>query len=152
MRIAIGFRCRAADFHWATVSGGSLAPVVENHGKVTAPRTYSDSMKLGFLLTEARSLIRQHKAGIVAIREPEFGRSRCDIPIRWRLRVEGAIVTTACEAGLECHVVVLTKVSSAFGVKKPKALLEADDLRGLNWSKFGLELREAILVAATVLG
>jgi hypothetical protein len=147
-RILLGIRSEPDLFHWAIVEGDADTPILTATDQVEAPNTYSEAEALSFFRDKALHIIGQYRVTDVAIRYPEpFARGPARDSGRKRCRVEGVIMEAASSRSLPVLTAILTTISKHLGTKSAKAYLDRDDLRGLDWSKYSTNRREAILVA-----
>jgi hypothetical protein len=155
VRRAIGFRVEPSSVNWALVEGTSDAPILAVPAeKISAPATYGEPQALAFYRERVRLLLAHHRPQMVAVRYPEtFGRTSMREADHKRCRIEGVIVEAASSLGLLVITGALASISKNLGTKAAKHYLEADNLRGLDWSPYAAKnIREAILVAASALG
>ncbi len=150
---AIGFRAFPQGFHWAVVSGSRAEPILEDAQTVEAPPAFGDCEALKFLEDECRRILDDNVPTSAALREAEFfgkqGKQSVVTAGRKRCRVEGVIAASCGRIGLEAKPGTLVTISSNLSTPKAKELLDKDDLRGIDWSDYKKDLREAILVAVS---
>ena len=155
MKRAIGFRVEPTLVHWALVEGTPEAPILVAVDKIAAPATYDDeSRALTFYRERILLLLSQHSPDRVAVRYAEtFGRRAAGAKDNQRCRIEGVLIEASSSRGLKVVTGALASISKNLGTTGAKRYLEANDLRGLDWSKYPAKnVREAILVAASALG
>lgn len=149
---ALGLRAEVSAVNWAVVEGSREAPVLVAADQAVAPATYDEAASLGWLRAQVRSLIETYSPQVVAIRYPETViRSSAQSSMHRRCRVEGVLVEVARSCGAQVLTGALATISKNLGAKAAKKYLETDELRGLDWSKYTKNRREAILVAASAL-
>jgi hypothetical protein len=151
--VAIGFRVEPKAVHWAVVRGSKDAPVLVADGSIPAPKTYTEAAKLTYFRDRVATIIDQHQPAIAAVRYPEtFGGSRGQTSQQARSRIEGVLLECANSKGLGVITGALKTISSKLGSQSAKAYLVQDELRSLDWSRKGANVREAILVGVAALG
>jgi len=148
----LGLRAEPEGFHWAIVTGTLQQPVLEGSGSETAPKTFSEGEALAWVRQKAAQVIEVFRPNAVAVRYPErVARGFNKDSAKSRCRIEGVLVEVSSTNNLS----VITGALNTFGKhlcsKSPKEDLASEDLRGLDWSKHKDKLREAILVAASLL-
>lgn len=150
---SLGFRAEADAFNWAVVEGHVGAPVLIGAEKAAAPSSYSESAVLSWCRDRVLFLFEQFAPDVVAVRYAEtVRRASSQDSARKRCRVEGVLLEAANSASLRVVTGALVTISKHLGTRSAKAYLDDDNLRGLDWSKFSKNAREAILVAASALG
>jgi hypothetical protein len=97
-------------------------------------------------------IIDVYKPTKIAVRYPEptaMGANKNSA--KSRCRVEGVVLETSSSKGLETVTGALNTFGKYSRSKSPKDDLDCADLRGLDWSNYKDKVREAILVAASLL-
>jgi len=149
---AIGFRIEPSAINWAIVEGSLEVPVLVAADKSVAPTSYDEAAALAWFRDKVRQLIQTYSPGIAAVRFPEtFMRSAAQSSMYKRCRVEGTVIEAAHSCGIKVLTGALGTISKHLGTKGAKKYLEHEDLRGLDWSKYQKNCREAILVAVSAL-
>lgn len=139
---------------WAVVDGPQEEPTLIAHESVSAPRDAAEAPALAHFRKRLALVIEKFKPQALGLRVAERTArpSNKDGPKR-RLRIEGVALEVAASNGLPATTAALPDVGPMLKTDraKPKAYLEKKDLRGLDWSKYCVEAREAILVAVAML-
>jgi hypothetical protein len=148
----LGLRAEPEGFHWAIVTGTLQQPVLEGSGSENVPETFSEGEALAWVRQKAAQIIDLYNPDAAAVRYPErIARGFNKDSAKSRCRVEGVLVEVSSAKNLS----VITGALNTFGKhlcsKSPKHDLASEDLRGLDWSKHKDKLREAILVATSLL-
>ncbi len=148
----LGLRAEPRGFHWAIVTGTLKHAVLEGSASEAAPETFSEAESLAWVRQKAAYIIDTYKAEAVAVRYPErIARGFNKDSAKSRCRVEGVLVEVS---GAKNRVVVtgsLNTFGRHLGSRSPKDDLSSDELRGLDWSQHKDKIREAILVAVSLL-
>jgi hypothetical protein len=147
----LGIRAEPTAIHWAVVSGASNGPTLEASDTETAPNAFNEGEVLAWIRQKVLYIIDSYKPRGVAIRYPEGNAMASTNSAKARCRVEGVALEAAASKNLRTVTGVLNTFGKHLGTKSAKAELEADDLRGLDWSNKGVKDREAILVAVSLL-
>jgi hypothetical protein len=151
-KIILGLRAEPKGFHWAVVTGTLKHAVLEGSGSEMAPEAFSEAESLAWVRQKAAYIIDTFKAEAVAVRYPErIARGFNKDSAKSRCRVEGVLVEVS---GAKNRMVVtgaLNTFGKHLGSTSPKDDLSSDDLRGLDWSQHKDKIREAILVAVSLL-
>jgi hypothetical protein len=149
---AIGFRAEPSTVHWAVVEGSKIEPVLIAADEEKAPATFDEAARLKWLRDRIRYLLQTYSPEVAAVRYPEtFQRSPKVLPLGQRCRLEGVIIEGVQSCGVRVLTGPLATISKNLGSKGAKHYLESRELRGLDWSKYDVNRREAILVAASAL-
>lgn len=149
---AFGIRAEPKRINWAVLEGKKERPHLHASGKETAPAAFDEAESLGWFRKRVIFILEQYNPTKVAIRHPERNsRGANTDAARARCRVEGVILEVANSKALEVVTGALNTVSKNLGSDSAKDYLESDEFRGLNWGNYANYLKEAILVAASVL-
>ena len=149
---AIGFRAEPSAINWAVVEGSKGQPELVAASKEKPPATFDEVATLKWLRDVAQHLVRTYSPTIAAVRYAEtFQRSPNLKSIGERCRLEGVLIEAMNSCGLRVLTGPLATIAKNLGSKTPKQYLESKELRGLDWSKYDVNRREAILVAASAL-
>jgi hypothetical protein len=146
----IGLRAEPRAFNWAVAEGSLQIPVLVKSNRTEVPANYGTADGLFFLRQRLQGILTEYRATHSGLRTPE-GMARNSESLRARLRVEGILLSTCSEAGLETTQGPLATLSSLLGVKSAKTLLSSDEYRGVEFGKLSNERREAILMAVSLL-
>jgi Holliday junction resolvasome RuvABC endonuclease subunit len=152
---AIGFRVEPQTVNYAVVEGTKQEPILILYNKISPPKSYDqESSQLVWYRERLLTIIEQYQPQYAAIRFPEpnsFNKTKVE-PLLKRARIEGVILESLGNKGIECIAGALQKISSEINSKSAKQYLSNDNFRNLDWSniKNGNQ-REAILVAVTQL-
>lgn len=148
----LGLRVGVNDMHWAVVEGTVEQPICVDRGEVVAPKTYTEAGWLRHLRDRLQSIVNVQHPTSVALKgiEPVARARQTFFP---RLRGEGVAIEL-CEAlTLSPEILTWATLASRLGVGRSKKDYETSaEFRGIAWSSFGPESREAIMVAAAALG
>lgn len=149
-KIILGLRAEPNGFRWAIVTGTLKQAVLEGSGSESAPETFSEAESLAWVRQRATHIIDTYKPEAVAVRYPErVARGFNKDSAKSRCRVEGVLVDVS---GTKNRAVITGALNSKhLGSKSPKDDLASDELRGLDWSQHKDKIREAILVAVSLL-
>jgi len=151
-KIILGLRAEPRAFHWAVVSGTLERPVLEGSGSETSPHTYSEAESLAWTRQKVDHIIDTYNPTTVAVRYPErIARGANTDSAKSRCRVEGVLVEVSSTKNKAVVTGALNTFGKHAGSSSLKNDLASDDLRGLDWSKYNDKVREAILVAASLL-
>lgn len=144
---SVGFRAEAQRIYWAVLQGTQHNPVLIDHNKASAPIAMDEPPALSWYSQRVRLIVDQHKPSIAAIRlaEPTAMGSGKEGAKR-RSRLEGVLIQTLDDCGLDVTMGALATISSQMG-SRAKKYTDADELRGLDISGFPVPAKEAILVA-----
>ena len=152
-RRSLGIRVEPTGLNWAIVEGDQGSPILVASGDATAPSTYDEAQSLSWYRGRILHILELQKPTIVGVRYPEpTGRSGGTDAMRRRVRIEGVALEACDSVGLPVCTGALVTISANLKTKSAKVLLENDDLRGLDWAKRNPHIREAILVAVSILG
>jgi hypothetical protein len=146
----IGLRAEPRAFNWAVAEGSLEVPVLVASDRIEVPANYLISAGLFFIRGRLQYVLDQHRATHAGIRTPE-GMVKGNESLRERLRVEGVLLATCSEAGVETTQGPLATLSRLLGVKSAKVLLSSTEYRGVDLAKFSKEKREAILMSISLL-
>jgi hypothetical protein len=151
--IAIGFRAEPSVVNWAVVQGSSAEPVLLGADKLTAPASFDEGAALTWFRDRTQYLVQTYSPNIAAVRSPEtfMPRNVKLSSLYQRCRLEGVVIEALHSSGIHVLTGALATISKNIGSKGAKHYLETPDLRGLDWSKYDTNRREAILVAASAL-
>lgn len=152
---AIGFRVEPRRVHWAVVEGSREAPRILAVATLNQPKTFTGAQTLAWYVAQVTALCSEHRVGHAWIREAEGVGQQKRAAIAQRSRIEGAIIAAVHARGA---LVTLGPLGSITAKVKPgktddgkkksvKAYLEADEFRGIDWSAYEDNQREAILAA-----
>lgn len=148
----LGVRAEPTVIHWAVVSGTPQAPVLEASGTETAPTAYNEGETLAWIRDRTLHIIRTYKPLKTAVRFPERNaRGANRDSAKSRCRMEGVVLEASSSSGLEVVTGTLATFGKHSGTKSSKEDLTQRNLRGLDWSRHNERVREAILVAASIL-
>jgi hypothetical protein len=147
----LGIRAEPTAIHWAVVSGTSSRPILEASDTETAPNAFNEGEVLAWIRQRVLYIIDSYKPTGVAIRYAEGNAMASTKSAKARSRVEGVALEAAASKDLRTVTGALSTFGKHLGTPSAKAELEADDLRGLDWSHKGVKDREAILVAVSLL-
>jgi hypothetical protein len=152
MHRVLGVRAEPTAIHWAIVTGTPERPVLDAHGTETAPHAYKEGESLAWIRQRVVYIIDTFTPAKIAVRYPErTAKGANKDSAKARCRVEGVVLEAAGAKNLE----TVTGAMNTFGKhcerQSPKEDLVSDDLRGLDWSGYKKELREAIYVAFSLL-
>jgi hypothetical protein len=151
-RCALGVRAEPAAIHWAVVTGTPDQPVREASDTATAPNTFSEGEGLVWIREKVLYIIDKYRPMKVSIRYAERNaRGANKDSAKARCRVEGVVLEAAASRNLATVTGALNTFGRHLGSASAKADLDADDLRGLDWSNYKDKDREAILVAVSLL-
>lgn len=148
----LGLRAEPSAINWAILSGTLEAPILEACDKEIAPAAYGEADALVWLRERTVHIIETYGPGRVAVRFPEptaLGANKNSA--KSRCRVEGVIVEASRALALKVVTGALNTFGKRFGSGSAKQDLEKENLRGLDWSKYDRNRREAILVAISLL-
>jgi hypothetical protein len=149
---ALGFRAEPERVSWAVVEGHLDAPVLVAADDFEAPRHQTEeAQSLSWYRDRVRQLIEQYNPARAGVRFAEMiGRSKGD-SLRRRSRLEGVLLEAVNSKSIPVFGGALNTISKHLGTKKAKHYLETDEVRGLDWTKYNKNTREAILVAVSAL-
>ena len=148
----IGFRAEPEQINWAAVEGTVESPILIAADSFSAPTHYSEAEALSCYRQKIVDLLEKYSPlTAVGVRYPEPFGSKANDSSRRRNRIEGVILEAANSLTIRVITGALVTISKRLGSKAAKHYLDGDDLRGLDWSKFNKNLREAILTAASAL-
>jgi hypothetical protein len=160
---AIGFRVEPSCVHWAVVDGPADRPVLTPPGKLVPPQTFTWGQTLSWYIKEIGTLCRQYKPAVAWIRTSERSRTKASL-VEKRSQIEGVIAAITEMSGVRPKLGALASITAQVGPwpppdagkkkqKKPSAkeYLAHDDFREIDWSDYGANEREAILVAVAAL-
>jgi Holliday junction resolvasome RuvABC endonuclease subunit len=152
MQCVLGVRAEPNAIHWAVVTGTSKRPVLHAHGTETVPQACKEGESLAWIRQKVVYIIETFTPAKVAVRYPErTAQGANKDSAKARCRVEGVVVEAAGSKNLE----IVTGAMNTFGKhcesESPKEDLASEGLRGLDWSDYKKELREAIYVAFSLL-
>jgi hypothetical protein len=148
----LGLRAEPKGFHWAIVTGTLRQAVLEGSGSEAAPETFSEAESLAWVRQKAAYIIDIYKPTAVAVRYPErVARGFNKDSAKSRCRVEGVLVEVSGTKNRTVVTGALNTFGKHLGSKFPKDDLSSDELRGLDWSQHKDKVREAILVAVSLL-
>lgn len=149
----IGIRVEPSGINWAVVGMRDGAPIVIANDKATAPATYNESQALSWYRKRVATLVDQYRPGRASVRYPETtareGRNKTSAHRRYR--IEGVVLEALHSASVAISTGPLRSISSRLGSTNAKRYLEQDDVRGLNFGTKSKEMKEAILVARSIL-
>jgi len=146
---SIGIRAEPRSFYWAVTEGDLEVPILLAVGRVEAPEAYSFPNAANFLRLRLQQLLREHSVDVAGLRTPEMMRSTTE-SIRERIRIEGTLLATCAEAGIEVTQGALATLNRLLGARA-KELLASPDYRGIDFAKMVPAKREAILMSASLL-
>lgn len=146
----IGLRAEPNAFSWAVAEGTLQIPVLVASDRIQVPANYAIAEGLLFLRERLLPVLDQYKVTVAGLRTPE-GLVKANESIRARLRVEGVLLSSCSEKGLETTQGPLATLSSLLGIKSAKLLLSSDDFRGVEFGKLSKEKREAVLMSISLL-
>ena len=147
----IGFRVEPKAVNWAVVTGTAAEPKLIDAGTLPAPKGYSEQESLRWYRQKVVDLVQQYGPPSCGIRDSEAG-PRPIKEVQDRCRIEGVVIEAAASKG--CQVVSgrLKSISSSLASKGAKRYLDEEEFRELDWSRYHRNVREAILVATSLLG
>ncbi|MGA2903767.1 MAG: hypothetical protein ABSD98_08045 [Candidatus Korobacteraceae bacterium] len=149
----LGVRSEPAAVHWAIVSGSPDDLILDAHGSEVAPGSYSEGESLAWIRQRVLHILDTYRPTKVGIKYPERNAMGANKDAtKCRCRVEGVVLEVASTQNLVTVTGALGTFAKLIHSKSPATDLGADDLRGLDWSRFkDKKMREAIYVAASVL-
>jgi hypothetical protein len=148
----LGLRAEPSGFHWAIVTGTLKEPVMEGSGSESVPESFTEAESLAWIRQKADHIIDIYKPEAVAVRYPErVARGFNKDSAKSRCRVEGVLVEVSGTKNRNVVTGSLNTFGKHLGSKSPKDDLSSDELRGLDWSQHKDKIREAILVAVSLL-
>jgi hypothetical protein len=152
---AIGFRAEKDAVNWAVVErDGEIYRVIED-GRFAAPKSYEESVGLAWYRERIQSLVHQHGATKAAIRYAEtyLPRIRKSVleSLFKRARLEGVLIEALASKGVPVGTGAMQQIASRLGSKSAKHYVAGGEFRGLDLSDKSDNLKEAIIVAASML-
>jgi hypothetical protein len=149
---AIGFRADSKGFHWAVAEGTKSQPILIAHDDAAAPKGYGEPKALTWYAGRVRHLLGEYQPSAGMVRSAEaIARGANKEGAKVRLRLEGVILQTLDAEGKEAILGALSTIGKMLQSKKPKAYLEANNLRGLDLTTVPETVKEAILAAVSAL-
>lgn len=139
---------------WAVVEGSQAEPTLTAQACVSAPVDADEAHALAWFRKRLAFVIEQYKPEALGLRVAErTAKPSNKDGSKRRLRAEGIALEVAATNGLRVSMAALPDIGPMLKTErsKPKTYLNANNLRGLDWSKYDLTAREAILVAVAVL-
>jgi hypothetical protein len=154
---ALGLRVEPAAVHFAIVEGTADAPVLVADDRYAAPKGFQEAEALSWYRSRTRVLLNEHRPDRAAMKYMESVAGRGRPPrstdsTRRRHRIEGVLLQLLEEEGVPVRTGPFATVAAGLGSKSAKAYVEAEDLRGLDWSGKRPLAKEAILTAVAALG
>jgi hypothetical protein len=148
----IGVRAEPSAFHWAIATGTLERPVLDASGTEVAPKAYGEAESLAWMRQRAIYILDTYPPNTMAVRFPEGNaRGASTNSAKARCRVEGVMLEVAGSRNLKTVTGPLSTFSKHLGSKISRDELESRDFRGIELSEFKTYLREAILIAASLL-
>jgi hypothetical protein len=159
---AIGFRVEPSCVHWAVVDGPPDRPVLLPPGTLIPPQTFTWGQTLSWYVKEIGTLCREYEPAVAWIRTSERSRTKASL-VEKRSQIEGVIAAITETSGVRPKLGALATITAQVGPwpdpnagkkqKKPSAkdYLPLEDFREIDWSDYGANEREAILVAVAAL-
>jgi len=152
MNSVLGVRAEPTAIHWAVVTGTPKMPILHAHGTETVPHAYKEGESLAWIRQRVIYIIETYTPAKVAVRYPErTAKGANKDSAKARCRVEGVVLEAAGSKNLETVTGAMNTFGKHCESESPKQDLVLDDLRGLDWSEYKKELREAIYVAFSLL-
>jgi hypothetical protein len=149
---SLGIRAEPNTVHWAIAEGSAAAPILVAIDTAEAPAAYEEGAALSWYRDRIGFVIDQYKPQIMAIRYSEpIGKSRGSDAAHQRSRLEGVILECGDSKNLKIVAGALVTITKNLGSDSAKKYLDQENLRGLDWSKYSKNKREAILAAVSVL-
>jgi len=148
----LGIRAEPRAVHWAVVRGTSEKPVLHAHGTEAVPNAYTETEGLAWLRTRLIYVADTYRPAKAAVRLAErTAKGSNTDAAKSRCRVEGVVLEVAGSKNLETVAGRLKTFAKHSECASPKEDLSSDNLRGLDWAKYGGKLQEAIYVAFSLL-
>jgi len=148
----LGIRAEPGAINWAVTEGSVEAPVLVAAETAEAPASYDEGQALSWYRDRINFIIDQYQPHTLAIRYAEpIGKSRGTDAAHQRSRLEGVILEAGCAKNLRIVTGPLVTITKHLGSGSAKTYLGQEDLRGLDWSEYSKNKKEAIIAAAAVL-
>jgi hypothetical protein len=151
MERALGFRAEADRINWAVVEGTRNAPILVARDTAAAPVNLEEGPALSWYSCRVKLLVEAYKPAVATIRTAEsVARGGNKDGARRRSRIEGVLLQTIDECGLNVTIGALAMISGRLG-SRAKPYIDSGNFRGLDLSQVRTPSREAVCVAVAAL-
>jgi hypothetical protein len=152
---AIGFRAEKDGAHWAVLDRDGSIYRIHDEGHYRAPKSFDEAPGLAWFRERVQALVQKHSPTKAGIRYAEtylgpIGKAQLASLFR-RARVEGVISEALASKNIPVGVGSMQQIASRLHSKSAKRYVESGEFRGLDLSEKSDLLREAIIVAASML-